>query len=66
LLPNNCDMSASAFNNHWRRFAMTGGGAAPKSFAKDEDLRKFISATPDASVDTLAVALQKSNEVAAC
>lgn len=42
------EMNASAFNNHWRRLAMTGGGTAPKSFEKDEDLRKFVSETPGA------------------
>lgn len=42
------DMNASAFNNHWRRLAMTGGGTAPKSFEKEEDLRKFVSETPGA------------------
>jgi ABC-type phosphate transport system substrate-binding protein len=42
------DMSASQFNNHWRRLAMTGGGTAPKSFEKEEDLRKFVSETPGA------------------
>jgi len=61
------EMNASAFNNHWRRLAMTGGGTAPKSFEKDEDLRKFVSETPgaigfidsasvDASVATLTAA----------
>jgi ABC-type phosphate transport system substrate-binding protein len=61
------DMNASAFNNHWRRLAMTGGGTAPKSFEKEEDLRKFVADTPgaigfvdaanaDASVTTLTVA----------
>jgi ABC-type phosphate transport system substrate-binding protein len=42
------DMNASAFNNHWRRLAMTGGGTAPKSFEKEEDLRKFVAETPGA------------------
>ena len=42
------DMNASTFNNHWRRLAMTGGGTAPKSFEKEEDLRKFVSETPGA------------------
>jgi hypothetical protein len=41
-------MSVSAFNNHWRRLAMTGGGTAPKSFDKEEDLRKFVAETPGA------------------
>lgn len=61
------DMNASGFNNHWRRLAMTGGGTAPKSFEKEEDLRKFVADTPgaigfvdaanaDASVTTLTVA----------
>ncbi len=42
------DMNASAFGNHWRRLAMTGGGTAPKSFDKEEDLRKFVAETPGA------------------
>lgn len=42
------DMTASAFNNHWRRLAMTGGGTAPKAFDKEEDLRKFVAETPGA------------------
>jgi ABC-type phosphate transport system substrate-binding protein len=42
------EMTASAFNNHWRRLAMTGGGTAPKSFEKEEDLRKFVAETPGA------------------
>jgi ABC-type phosphate transport system substrate-binding protein len=42
------DMNTSAFNNHWRRLAMTGGGTAPKSFEKEEDLRKFVAETPGA------------------
>lgn len=42
------EMNASAFNNHWRRLAMTGGGTAPKSFEKEEDLRKFVAETPGA------------------
>ena len=42
------EMSVSAFNNHWRRLSMTGGGTAPKSFEKDEELRKFVSETPGA------------------
>ena len=42
------EMNASAFNNHWRRLAMTGGGTAPKSFDKEEDLRKFVAETPGA------------------
>jgi ABC-type phosphate transport system substrate-binding protein len=60
------DMTASAFNNHWRRLAMTGGGTAPKAFYKDEDVKKFVAETPgaigfvdsaivDASVATLAI-----------
>ena len=27
---------------------MTGGGTAPKSFDKEEDLRKFVADTPGA------------------
>jgi ABC-type phosphate transport system substrate-binding protein len=42
------DMTASGFNNYWRRLAMTGGGTAPKSFEKEEDLRKFVAETPGA------------------
>jgi len=42
------EMNASAFSNHWRRLSMTGGGTAPKSFEKDEDLRKFVAETPGA------------------
>jgi ABC-type phosphate transport system substrate-binding protein len=42
------EMNSSAFNNHWRRLAMTGGGTAPKSFDKEEDLRKFVAETPGA------------------
>jgi hypothetical protein len=42
------EMSVSAFNNHWRRLAMTGGGTAPKSFEKEEELRKFVAETPGA------------------
>ena len=60
------DMNASAFSNHWRRLAMTGGGTAPKFFEKEEDLRKFVAETPgaigfvdagnaDASVATLTL-----------
>jgi hypothetical protein len=41
-------MTVSAFNNHWRRLAMTGGGTAPKSFEKEEELRKFVAETPGA------------------
>ena len=48
FLKGTVDMSASAFGNHWRRLAMTGGGTAPKSFEKDEDLRKFVAETPGA------------------
>ncbi|HEY4300142.1 MAG TPA: hypothetical protein VGM73_04675 [Candidatus Didemnitutus sp.] len=42
------DMNASGFNNYWRRLAMTGGGTAPKSFEKEEDLRRFVAETPGA------------------
>lgn len=60
-------MNASAFNNHWRRLAMTGGGTAPKAFDSADDLRKFVAETPgaigfvdsaaaDASVATLTPA----------
>lgn len=60
------EMNAGQFNNYWRRLAMTGGGTAPKSFDKEEDLRKFVAETPgaigfidgahaDASVATLTL-----------
>ncbi len=42
------DMNAGAFNNHWRRLAMTGGGTAPKTFEKEDELRKFVAETPGA------------------
>jgi ABC-type phosphate transport system substrate-binding protein len=42
------DLTPSAFINHWRRLAMTGGGTAPKAFEKEEDLRKFVAETPGA------------------
>jgi ABC-type phosphate transport system substrate-binding protein len=58
------EMNASTFNNHWRRLAMTGGGTAPKSFEREEDLRKFVAETPGAigfidraAVDASVVAL---------
>jgi len=42
------DMSGSSFNNYWSRLAMTGGGTAPHSFEKEEDLRKYVADTPGA------------------
>jgi ABC-type phosphate transport system substrate-binding protein len=48
FLQKTVEMNASAFNNHWRRLAMTGGGTAPKAFEKEEDLRKFVAETPGA------------------
>jgi len=42
------DMSSSQFNNHWRRLAMTGAGTAPKSFEKEDELRRFVAETPGA------------------
>jgi ABC-type phosphate transport system substrate-binding protein len=42
------DMNSSGFNNLWRRLAMTGGGTAPKSFESEEDVRKYVAATPGA------------------
>ncbi|HVU15753.1 MAG TPA: hypothetical protein VHD32_02425 [Candidatus Didemnitutus sp.] len=48
FLKESVDMNASGFNNYWRRLAMTGGGTAPKSFEKEEDLRKFVADTPGA------------------
>lgn len=66
FLGKSVEMNASAFSNHWRRLAMTGGGTAPKFFEKEEELRKFVAETPgaigfvdsanaDASVATLAL-----------
>lgn len=64
FLPKTTDLSASAFNNHWRRLAMTGGGTAPKTFDNEADLRKFVAETPgavgfidEASVDPSVVVL---------
>lgn len=48
FLKGTVDMTASAFGNHWRRLAMTGGGTAPKAFDKEEELRKFVAETPGA------------------
>lgn len=48
FLQKSAEMNSSAFNNHWRRLAMTGGGTAPKAFDKEEDLRKFVAETPGA------------------
>lgn len=48
LLKTHADMTLSAFNNHWRRLAMTGGGSAPKAFDDESDLRKFVAETPGA------------------
>lgn len=48
FLQKSAEMNASTFSNHWRRLAMTGGGTAPKSFEKEEDLRKFVAETPGA------------------
>jgi ABC-type phosphate transport system substrate-binding protein len=48
FLQKSVEMNASAFGNHWRRLAMTGGGTAPKSFENEEDLRKFVAETPGA------------------
>lgn len=42
------DMSTSSFNNYWRRLAMTGGGTAPRSFEKDEEVLKYVAETPGA------------------
>jgi ABC-type phosphate transport system substrate-binding protein len=48
FLKTSVDMTASSFNNYWRRLAMTGGGTAPRSFDKEEDLRKYVADTPGA------------------
>ena len=42
------EMTSGQFNNHWRRLVMTGGGTPPKSFEKEEDLRRFVAETPGA------------------
>jgi hypothetical protein len=42
------EMNVSAFTNHWRRLAMTGGGIAPKFFETEAELLKFVAATPGA------------------
>ena len=42
------NISASAFSNHWRLTAMTGGGVAPKEFATEQELLQFVSSTPGA------------------
>lgn len=62
------DMSASGFINLWRRLAMTGNGTAPKAFDSEEDLRKFVAATPGAvgfvdaaNADASVVVLTPSN-----
>lgn len=47
-LKTHADLSLSAFNNHWRRLAMTGGGTAPKAFDNEADLKKFVAETPGA------------------
>jgi ABC-type phosphate transport system substrate-binding protein len=48
FLKANVDMSASGFNNLWRRLAMTGGGSSPKSFESEVELRSFVASTPGA------------------
>jgi hypothetical protein len=48
VLKAHADMTPVAFNNHWRRLAMTGGGTAPKSFDDEAALRKFVAETPGA------------------
>ncbi|MGH8020002.1 MAG: hypothetical protein ACREIA_17330 [Opitutaceae bacterium] len=42
------DISPSAFSNHWRLTAMSGGGIAPKTFASEAELLQFVSSTPGA------------------
>ena len=61
------DLPLSAFNNHWRRLAMTGGGTSPKAFDKEEELRRFVAETPgaigfldSANVDASVVAPPRS------
>ncbi len=42
------NISPSAFSNYWRLTAMSGGASAPKEFASEDDLLKFVAATPGA------------------
>ena len=48
FLKSSVDMTSSSFNNYWRRLAMTGGGTAPRSFDKEDDLLKYVAQTPGA------------------
>lgn len=48
FLTQHAGLNASAFGNHWRRLAMTGGGIAPKSFDDEASLRDFVAATAGA------------------
>ena len=48
FLGKSVDMSSSSFNNYWRRLAMTGGGSAPKTFESEDELKRFVAATPGA------------------
>jgi hypothetical protein len=41
-------LNARAFLIYWTRLVSTGGGTMPKSFEKEEDLRKFVAGKPGA------------------
>lgn len=45
-------MTASQFQNHWRRLFMTGGGSVPKIVETQADAIKLAAATPGAIVLT--------------
>jgi ABC-type phosphate transport system substrate-binding protein len=42
------NISASSFSNYWRLTTMSGGATAPKEFANEDELLKFVAATPGA------------------
>lgn len=48
FLQQTVNMSASAFNNHWRRLIMTGAGSAPKTFTEEAELRAYVATTEGA------------------
>lgn len=68
FLTDSAGMSVSAFNNHWRRLAMTGGGSSPHSFETEDELLKFVASTPgaigfvdEAKVDATVVVLKPTS-----
>lgn len=48
FLQSHVAMTASQFQNHWRRLFMTGGGSAPKIVETEADAAKLVAATPGA------------------